>query len=454
MTLAGPGAPGTHSESVDAPLSPETGTAAQVRGSVASYVTRVLLGAIMGVLISRALAPAGRGAYSVVVIIASVATILGHLSIGNANVAFWSAHRAAIPSNNLWLGPPLGALAALIVGGVVMALGPQIVPVQDAGLLVLALLTVPVSVLIMHLTTVTLLLGQVHVVNRAVAVAAIVQCAGIGVLYLAGGLSATSVVWIWALCGALPLPLLLPTLRPHFGRTDVPLARRMIAEGAEYHLGQVALFLLQRIGALLLNGLASVSAVGLYTLAVTIGEMAYAGTDALSQALLRRQAEEQIGAAADLAARTVRVAGVVALGSVAAICAAAPFVVPVVYGEAFRDSVAPLFALAPGLVLYGATRPLIAFLLRQRRPRLMSGISYAALGVNVTLNLVLIPALGIVGCAIATTAGYVALSAAHIGWFHRASGVPIRSLLPRWQDVTLIATAARGQLSVLSASRR
>src|SRR5262245_30228941 len=121
----------------------------------------------MGVVISRVLEPAGRGEYSVVVVIATIATVLGHLSIGSANVSYWSTHRSAIPANNLLLGPPLGLIAAVIVGLVVVVAGPTVFPVPNPWLLLLGLLTVPTAVLIIHLTMVTLLLGRVDVTNRA-----------------------------------------------------------------------------------------------------------------------------------------------------------------------------------------------------------------------------------------------------------------------------------------------
>src|SRR5262245_41913472 len=101
MTLTDPGIPNAAPPPTDQPAESGAGTVAKVRGSMASDVIRLVLSALMGVVISRALEPAGRGEYAIVVVIATIATVLGHLSIGNANVTFWSTHRAAIPANNL-----------------------------------------------------------------------------------------------------------------------------------------------------------------------------------------------------------------------------------------------------------------------------------------------------------------------------------------------------------------
>ena len=83
----------------------------------------------------------------------------------------------------------------------------------------------------------------------------------------------------------------------------------------------------------------------------------------------------------------------------------------------------------------------------------MSALSLGALAVNVTLNLVLIPSMGIVGCALASSAGYIALAAAQTIWFSRAADVPLLALRPRWSDVSLIVAAAR-PISALPADRR
>lgn len=419
---------------------------AKVRGAIVSYLVRFALSLVMGVVISRALEPEGRGEYSIVVVVAGVAILLGHLSIGQASVSFWASHRGVIVPNALLLGPPLGIAAAAIVWSAVAGLGPGVVPIANPGLLAVALAMVPIAVTIVHLTMITLLMGRVDVVNRSLTIAAGVQCAVLLALSVAGLLTTTSVVWAWALGTVLPLAILLPTLRPHLGAPDFRLARRMIEAGAQYHLGVAALFLLLRTDVLLLNALTTAEAVGLYTLAVSIGEMTYAGTDALSHALIGRQAEAQIQEAAHLTIRTTRVALIVAGVTVAGLCVVAPLLVPLLYGEAFSPSVAALFALAPGILVYAATRGITPYLLRLGRPFLMSGLSLLALSANVTLGLTLIPRWGIVGCALATTGGYLVLAAGLVTWLRRSSGQPLAALVPGASDLAVILNGVRSAI--------
>ena len=84
-----------------------------------------------------------------------------------------------------------------------------------------------------------------------------------------------------------------------------------------------------------------------------------------------------------------------------------------------------------------------SYLVRLDRPRQLSVLSVAALGVNVALNLILIPRWGPVGCALATSAGYVTLATAQVAWFIRSSGVRPAALVPGPADLALIVGAAR-----------
>ncbi|MEV6848908.1 glycosyltransferase [Actinoplanes sp. NPDC051411] len=408
-----------------------------------------MLAAVTGVVISRALNPEGRGIYSVIVTIASTATVLGHLSIGQASVSFWSTDRSAIPTNSLILGPLLGAGSAVLTGAAILLVSPGAVPRSAWPLLFLALASVPVAVACVHLSTVVLLLGQMTAVNRSVTVSALLQCGALVALSLAGHPSPAAVIWVWVLSGAVPLLFFLPVLRPHLGRGDAGVARRMVGTGLRYQAGLVALNLLSRIDVLILNALVPGAPVGLYTLAVSVGEITHVATNALAQVVLADQAEASLDRATGLTVRSVRASVIMAAGVVSAACLAAPWLVPILYGNDFRGSVPAIFALAPGVLAISATRSVLPYLLRLDRPWLVSGTSFLALAVNVMLNLLLIPRWGIVGCALASSAGWLVLAGCQVTWFTRATGTSPAALLPGRDDLA----RARSEIAALRARR-
>ncbi|MBG6092239.1 lipopolysaccharide biosynthesis protein [Actinomadura viridis] len=431
-------------------------SARRVAHTVTTRVVSLLLSGVSGIVITRALQPEGRGAYYVVVTIALIALSIGHLSVAQSHVWMWTeaGHRPAITANSAGLGLGVGALAALTTAGVVLALGPGTVPAPGHGDLAWALAAIPFAMAVLYLNTVLVLKSRVDVVNRGAVLGASVQC-GLLVLLAVRGISPGQAVMVWALSMIVPLAVLVPAARPRLRHGDLGLARLAIGKGLRYHTGLAALFLLFRTDVLMLDRMTTAAAVGLYSLAVTVAEQARLTTDAIAQVVLPRQIDTGHDEAAAVTARATRFTALFALGSVVAICAAAPVAIPLVYGSAFAGAVPALLGLAPGLLFLGATRPIGAFLLRLDRPLLGSAISVAALVLNIVLNLWLIPAHGIVGAAAASSVAYAMVALLQSVWFLRATGAPLRSLLPGPGDLAYVwAKLAGARLMRRAASRR
>ncbi|WP_432837669.1 lipopolysaccharide biosynthesis protein [Dactylosporangium sp. CA-092794] len=428
----------------------------QATRSVAVRLVLVALGGATGIIVARALHPEGRGAYAIVVAIATAAMALGHLSLEQAFVGLWPGRGDALTANGAVLGPLLGTAAAgLAAAG---ALGLQ--ATREPGLLALGLLAVPAMITGLYLSSALMLSGRVGVVDRSQLLSGVVQCGALLAVAAAGWITVGWVVGLWTLAMAAPLVLLLPATRPRLRCFDAGLARRALSLGARYHTGAVAAYLTQRLDVILLGALASTHAVGLYTVAVTFAELTRIPTDALARAALSRQAAADLGAVAAATVRATRTSVMLAGGSVAALCLTAPVLLPAGYGAEFAGAVPALYALAPGMFALGAARQVSAYLVRLHRPLTMSAPSAVALALNVVAVLVLVPRLGIVGCALASSVSYVLVAAVQIGRFCRASGTPLRRLLPRpaplrrrvpdpLEDVLVAAdpAAARGEVA-------
>jgi O-antigen/teichoic acid export membrane protein len=187
---------------------------------------------------------------------------------------------------------------------------------------------------------------------------------------------------------------------------------------------------------MLLNSRVSSAQVGLYSLAVALAELTFLLTDSISQVVLPRQIDEELGNAALFTARVVRTNALVGAMFIGAILIGSPVIVPGLYGQSFSGAIAPLVALSPGVLALGAIRPIIGFLVKLDKPLILSSITVGAMILNVVLNLVLIPPLGIVGAGLASAVSYMLLAAFHIAWLIRAGGITGDQLRPRWEDVS------------------
>lgn len=409
---------------------------------VTSFAARgltVVLGAIAGVVIARVLAPEGRGAYAVVVTAATTAIAVGHLSIETANLSLWkrSELRASLTANVVLLSMSLGLLVAGLAWLCILVLGEERMPVYSQGGLALALLGVPLGLLGLWTNNLLSLNARVERLNLGLVLSGVLQTGTLLLLASTGRLTVTAVVAVWVASTAAPLLVSLPTLRPRLGAFSMPVLRLQVASGLRFHPGVALLFLLFKVDLLVVNAVRSPRDVGLYALAVTLAELVYLLTDAVSQAIMSRQAGGGM-AAADITARAVRINAWGCGGIALALLLSAQVLVPLVYSDDFSGSVAPLMVLLPGVVALAIGRPLAVLLAALDRPGLLAALSTGAFVLHLVALWLLVPPMGIVGAAAASTVGYVSLAAGYLLAGRRLTGTPWQDLLPRLTDLRAV----------------
>jgi O-antigen/teichoic acid export membrane protein len=122
---------------------------------------------------------------------------------------------------------------------------------------------------------------------------------------------------------------------------------------------------------------------------------------------------------------------------------AAPILCVVFFGEAFRGSIGELQVLAPGAFGIVAMKVLANALVAQGRPMLANAAIGVAFAVTIGLDILLIPAHGGMGAAIASTAAYTAGGIAVAVIFARTMGLRGRDLLPGRREAAQLAAAPR-----------
>jgi O-antigen/teichoic acid export membrane protein len=164
---------------------------------------------------------------------------------------------------------------------------------------------------------------------------------------------------------------------------------------------RIELFILERY-----DGLADV---GIYSIAMQAAEGLWLISAAVAQAVTAPVVHETEATAVHLVARAA-VRGLLLTAAVAlAVGAAAPFAIPVIFGEEFDGAATPLLFLLPGAVAYAPVAILVVYLsVRRGRPRLSLAVSLAAMALTVVSSLLLIPPYGGAGAAAASTIGYAA----------------------------------------------
>jgi O-antigen/teichoic acid export membrane protein len=128
----------------------------------------------------------------------------------------------------------------------------------------------------------------------------------------------------------------------------------------------------------------------------------------------------------------------------------------ILYGTAFADAIPAFRWLLLGTVAWSTTHVTWTYVSSSGRPGVGVLVFSVATGVDVLLNVILLPGLGVVGASIAATASYIAAGLVFFHLFRGAERCSIRTaLVPKWSDLQVLWRAfAEAQTALLRFLRR
>jgi O-antigen/teichoic acid export membrane protein len=425
------------------------------RDAAASVVGRFALGGIVlvtDVALARLLGPADKGRFTLILLFTQLLALgLGmglDRAIGVAVARSRDVARRAIGNAVLWtlLAGGIGVVIVVALGG----RGPartlaSVLPVQDLPALGLAAIAVPLEVAF-NLGLLSLLgrrriiaYSAVRLLRRSVLLVGIATAALIAVdlrVALACNVLALAACGVAAVIVARRDGIL--GVRP-----SLPLLREQLAFGARSVTGTFAERLQFRVDAFLVAALIGVGATGVYSVAAALGEVLWYIPTALGAVVFSRAValDGDPGATTGVLTRLA-----LAIGTLCAlpVLVAAPWIVELLYGPAFAAAGDALRILLPGLVAYGAAAVLLQYALGVGAPGRYTGVLIAGLVVNVTANIVLVPRLGLVGAAAASSISYFVTALFAVWLFSRLSGRPWQAaVVLRRGDLSLVRDALR-----------
>ena len=379
---------------------------------------------LLVVIQSRFLDPDGRGAFVLAVLGVTIfSRLLGQLGAAVTNrMAEPNLDLRRLVHRALALAVVLGAAGSVIVFAVAAAsedLGSRV------GLLA-ALALVP-NVLWQTVSGVLLGLAQVRLWNYIQILPPVLTVAGMLVFVVALDGEVAAAVGAWALANGITAVVALAAAHRSWRPADMPnvvdpvsraLARFAITMGAV----QVVNLISYRVELFVLRRFESLADVGIYSISMQAAEAMWLVAGALATAVTAPAVHETETRAARLIARSARRALMLTAGVAVVVAAAAPLLVPLLFGEDFSDAVRPLWVLLPGVVAYAPVTVLVVYLsVRRGRPHLSLAVALVGLVVTAVGALVFIPPYGTTGAALASTIGYVAGGALAWVFFARLS---------------------------------
>ncbi len=416
--------------------------AREIAWTFSSNLANSLLALGTSIVIARSLGAAGQGLLGLALLIPMIVAMLSQFGLDMVNVTYAGLHKQqrSILLLQSFLATAAGGILSVLATGAFffwLSIERGQFAVLSPDLVWLSAAYAPTSVLA------TLLLGLVRGVGRQVVAAAASTAMATTYFILV-------VVCLWWLKQGLWMALLLTcltpataivvalcALRPYLTldvrRISLTFMRQSLGFGLPACLANLATYLVYRANIAVLGYMVSAEQVGLFLVATLLAERLKLLPTSIASAFHPRLANE-------LAERQRQVPQVFRLTVLVSLLSLAPFAllgvvaVPLLYGAEFRGAILPFVTLLPGVAALGGAAVLSSDFMTRNRPQYAMAFAWSSLVVNVLLNILLVPILGLVGAALASTFCYMAACIFSMLVYRRLAGVPFRLLIPGRED--------------------
>lgn len=381
-----------------------------------TLIARILIAGgslLAGVIVARWLGAAALGVLASLSVMTLLAVTFGGLGLPSA-ITFLVARGP----QSLMPAMVNSVVSALAIGGV-LAFGivfvanvkPDLFGGVPARLVMITAVAIPFHMLTLFCLAVFLGRGSMNrynlldllsqaflVVNPVVVLAAL----GLGLLALVTSNAVTAV-----LLSILILTVLLRTAGGHEGggtmHFDAPLMAAMLRHGSKFYVAMAASVIIFRADLLIVNYFRGSAEAGVYAISTQVGTLLMLIPNVISTVLFPRVTEARDDG--EMTCRVTRHASLIML----VVCLAAvplAFLLPILYGPAFADVPFQVLILLPGVFLLGIEAVQVQYFSSLGLPRAIPLFWLAAMAVNITLNLILIPSFGANAAAVVSTFSY------------------------------------------------
>lgn len=390
-------------------------SAAFVQQVLSMYVTRIVLiaiGLVTTVVIARILGPEGRGLYAVAMAIGATGVQCGTLGLHTVNSYAVAKDRSSLPGllgNTLAISTIVGA-AAVVGTYTVIAIWPRLAPLHGS-LLLLALLWIPFGLAYTLAQCLLLGVNAVAAYNRAeLANRSLVLFVILGVILLHPASPQTvfgiSLTMTAGACVAVGLHL--AQLSGRAPRPSWKLFEDNFSYGLRAYLGTFFCFVMSRADVLMLKYINGAEAAGYYSIASTMADnVSILPVIVASLLLPKLSATADVGRKYLLMKKAALGVLVILVPLFGTTMLLAPWVVRVLFGEAFAPAAPAYIWLMPGMLFLGIEVVAVQFLNSIGYPIAVVWIWFCCALFKVLANLWVIPIYGVTGVSAVASFAYL-----------------------------------------------
>lgn len=403
--------------------------------TLVGQVVLFLLSLIISVVTARLLGVAGRGVYSLTILIFSWGTLLVGFGVPVANRVFVGKGQISVPVllGNSLLYVAVSVLIVLVAGSWLANPLGKLVNLQPAYVFLAAAL-VPVGLLanaciaIVHGSNDLKKYNWLNILGQALTLVLLIGLTGVGRMGLGGALVGLALAQALMASAAFVSAFSAAGRRLAFGRDAL---RKTLAFGAQGYPTYVIGALNFRFDMLLVASFLGVKEVGFYSVAVPLASLLWFVPSALGLASLPRLSRST---SVEEVRRVVNTGARMALWSsvgIAAVLGGAGFwLLPLLYGADFESARGSFLLLLPGSAAYSVASITTAYFDGYiARPIINGALAGLSLIIDVGLVFLFVPSMGLKGVALASSLAYIASMTVGAAVYLRMSGSTAKDML-------------------------
>jgi O-antigen/teichoic acid export membrane protein len=412
--------------------------------TLAFNIAQSAFSVLTGIAVAKALGPAGKGEYALLQLLqAAAAAITGNLGMA---ITYELARRQKPLAD---LVKPLGLILAAfsvvewaVVGVWVWRSGPNPAPLLFA-------VAAPALIILSWQGPIFLGLGWIRSLNvQGLYFAAGTFVAAVITLYVFHS-GMVGAMWGWVACvWGIAASILVRTYGESRGTPTEPtgkIVREILTFGLRASAGGIFGFLNSKVDSIATLAWLGTSGFGIYSVAVSAGELLFKVSRSVAQAATQRVAASGREIAARMVAKSNRASFAIIVAASVIAFIAAPWAVDFFYGFKFHRAGEAVRILLPGIAAISSSGILTTFFSYQMgRPIFLFYMSIMNAVVETTLCFVFVPRYQIDGAALACTLTYLNAAVVMTWYFCKNSGLtPVDLWIPTLADVRTVMRAIR-----------
>lgn len=400
-----------------------------VLGTFGTRQLLLLLNFATSVLVARVLGPKKLGIFSLVTTFPILVTAFANIGIPQANIYFIGKKKNAfsdVSSNCLIFCIVIGLMAIAICYLLKDYVLKTLLKGVNAVYLLSIIPIIPLVLLNGFLLSMLRGTNRFRLFNLGRLLSSLLGFGGLvfALIILSSGISGAilSVIVVTILTSAYYVSVV-NNFAPFKRRFNPLLARNSIIYGFKSYLQNLVGFLQYRLDLFLIAFFLGKDDVAYYAVAAAVAGVIWHIPDSIGTVLFPKlsstEKTEVIHHLTSIACRhTIFITGIAAV----MLFAASGFLIKRIYGIEYTSAIRPLLILLPGVVMMSIYKVLTRNFSSRNRQQISVVAAASALILNVGLNVLLIPQLGITGVALSSTVSYSVTSGMLLVFFLKESG--------------------------------